>query len=63
MAAPPAPTEEAADALWPDTLPWSTEEQEYYRTAADFQPAPYGTGVVGSESVIIVSQWVQPDDN
>lgn len=27
-------TEEMADALWPDTIPWSDDEQNYYRRAS-----------------------------
>ena len=30
----PIPDDEAADALWPDKLPWSEAEQDYYRNAA-----------------------------
>lgn len=29
----PAPDEEAADMMWPDTLPWDEAEQNYYRNA------------------------------
>jgi len=32
---PEAPTEETAQGLWPDTLPWGEQEQDYYRHAAE----------------------------
>jgi 2'-5' RNA ligase len=31
---PPAPTDEFADAMWPETIPWGEAEQDYYRTSS-----------------------------